>query len=109
MAKGQDPFEKFKQATLSGPTLSEAIKPSDPVVQPVQTVSPAPAPAPVVTPLPVQEHASVSEKPRVEQVSFFLDRELKRKFGMLKYELGVQYKDLYEEAIRDLLKKYDRL
>lgn len=106
MAKGVDPFEKFKQATLSGPSLSEAIKPADPVA-PVQTV-PA-APAQPVSPAPIQELPSVPEKPRMEQVSFFLDRELKRKFGMLKYELGVQYKDLYEEAIRDLLKKYDRL
>lgn len=107
MPKGLDPFEKFKQATLSSPSLSEAIKPSEQQTAPVQA-APA-APVKTFSPAPVQEFSSVQEKPRVEQVSFFLDRELKRKFGMLKYELGVQYKDLYEEAIRDLLKKYDRL
>ena len=101
MAKGQDPFEKFKAATLSTPSIKEAIKED----------SPAPAAPAVETPAPAVEVPEVKVKKGAneEQVSFFIDKELKRKFGMLKYELGVQYKDLYVEAISDLLKKYHKI
>ena len=101
MAKGQDPFEKFKAATLSTPSIKDAIK----------VDSPAPAAPAVASPAPAVEVPEVKAKKGAneEQVSFFIDKELKRKFGMLKFELGVQYKDLYVEAITDLLKKYHKI
>jgi len=118
MAKGQDPFEKFKAATLSGgPSIKEAIssdakpaKASKPAVSPETNAAPSPAPS-----TQIEQFASnkqeVKEKAAVklEQVSFFLDKDLKKAVGLLKYELDVQLKDLYEEAIRDLLKKYHKL
>lgn len=106
MAKGIDQFEKFKAATLNTPALSDAIKPassSEPKAAEKKAVSPTPVPA--EQPKPVVNNS----KPALEQVSFFLDKDLKKAVGLLKYELDVQLKDLYEEAIRDLLKKYKKL
>lgn len=106
MAKGIDQFEKFKAATLNTPALSDAIKPtssSEPKAAEKNEVSPTPAPAELTKPV------VNNSKPALEQVSFFLDKDLKKAVGLLKYELGVQLKDLYEEAIRDLLKKYKKL
>jgi|GEM_PF-3813062 hypothetical protein len=105
MAKGQDPFEKFKAATLSGPSIKDAISPAP---APKAESKPVAAAAPVETPAPVAE-PKAKKGANEEQVSFFIDKDLKRQFGMLKYELGVQFKDLYEEAITDLLKKYHKL
>lgn len=107
MAKGIDQFEKFKAATLNTPALSDAIKPtsssSEPKAAEKKEVSPTPVPAEQTKPV------VINSKPALEQVSFFLDKDLKKAVGLLKYELGVQLKDLYEEAIRDLLKKYKKL
>lgn len=111
MAKGQDPFEKFRNATLSGaPSIKDAIsseakpvkesKPSEPAVKEVK-----PSPAPKES-KPVKNKV---ESGKQEQVSFFIDKDLKKAVGLLKYELDVQLKDLYEEAIVDLLKKYHKL
>ena len=104
MAKGIDPFEKFKEATLSSSSLSDAIKTAAPA-EPKATEEKKVSPAPVEPAKPVVKN----EKPALEQVSFFLDKDLKKAVGLLKYEQGVQLKDLYEEAIRDLLKKYHKL
>lgn len=106
MAKGIDQFEKFKAATLNTPALSDAIKPaSSQEPKPVDKKQVSPTPSPVEQPTaPIKK-----DKPALEQVSFFIDKDLKKAVGLLKYELDVQLKDLYEEAIRDLLKKYKKL
>lgn len=119
MAKGIDPFEKFRTATLSSSTLGDAVKsaPVTPAPSPAPEV-PQPQPAVAATPLrtvPGKEEIltpvtqKVSKVSNKDQIGFYLDRELKRKLGMLKFELGVQYNDLYEEAISDLLRKYNKL
>lgn len=109
MAKGVDPFEKFKAATLSSPSLSDAIKPTAPAAPAQEEQAVSPASAPVQEPAAKPVTPAKPEKPALEQVSFFIDKELKKAVGLLKYEQGVQLKDLYEEAIRDLLKKYNKL
>lgn len=107
MSKAVDQFEKFKAATLSSPSLSNAIKP-DTSVAPVES-KPTASPIPVSKPVAQTNTSIKTDKPVEEQVSFFIDKELKKAVGLLKYELGVQFKDLYEEAIRELLKKYNKL
>lgn len=115
MAKGQDPFEKFRSATLSSSTLGDVVKASPSVPQsPAQTV-PSPATHAHVRSLPAKEEIltpvtqKVSKVSNKDQIGFYLDKELKRKLGMLKFELGVQYNDLYEEAVTDLLRKYNKI
>lgn len=101
MAKGKDPFDTFRAATLSTSSLSDAIStPREADSEPVKAETPSPTP---------KAEIRKKEKPALEQVSFFIDKDLKKAVGLLKYELDVQLKDLYEEAIRDLLKKYKKL
>lgn len=114
MAKGQDPFEKFKAATLSSsPSIKDAIssdtkpsKESKLVSKPAE--KPLPSPAAVPAPAPKADDKGKKAN-NLEQVSFFIDKDLKKAVGLLKYERDVQLKDLYEEAIRDLLVKYHKL
>lgn len=129
MAKGKDPFETFKQATLSGPSLSDAIRveaapaaqheeathePS-PVSDSALTLAPASASEPAhAHAVPGEATAKVADDKAVrrtnsEQVSFFLEKDLKKKINLLKVETEKQLQDLYSEAIVDLLKKYGML
>lgn len=131
MAKGKDPFETFKQATLSGPSLSDAIRvEAAPAAQQEEsTHEPSPSPVPASTPAPepaqvqaqAHAHAVLAEatakvaddkavrRTNSEQVSFFLEKDLKKKINLLKVETEKQLQDLYSEAIVDLLKKYGML
>ena len=105
MPKGKDPFDTFRAATLSNSSLSDAIGSA-------HEDSPAAVKENKIPDTPkvqVKAPDKKNEKPALEQVSFFLDKDLKKAVGLLKYELDVQLKDLYEEAIRDLLKKYHKL
>lgn len=104
MPKGKDPFDTFRAATLSTSSLSDAIGSARENSPAGTDVAPSPTPA-VKTVSPDKK----KDKPALEQVSFFIDKDLKKAVGLLKYELDVQLKDLYEEAIRDLLKKYKKL
>lgn len=113
MAKGKDPFETFKQATLSGPSLSDAIRvdAAPAAQQEVKTPEPSPAPA---APAPAAAPAKAADEKAVrrsnsEQVSFFLEKDLKKKLNLLKVETEKQFQDLYTEAIVDLLTKYGKL
>lgn len=110
MAKGKDPFETFKQATLAGPSLTDAIKiDAEPAAQPEPKETPkaAPSPAPAATEKPVDDKAT--RRSNSEQVSFFLEKDLKKKLNLLKVECEKQFQDLYTEAIVDLLKKYGKI
>lgn len=97
MAKKQDPFEKFREATLgedrslSGALNSKAEDKTEEVRKEEKAEKPAAA-----------------KKDR-KLVSFYLDGELFRKLGVLKFEEGTKYEDLYNEAVRDLLVKYNRI
>jgi len=108
MAKGIDPFEKFKAATLSGsPSIKSAISSEEKASQDETPAQIQSAPSPALNPS-IRKNVKANESAQ-EQVSFFIDKKLKKAVGLLKYELDVQLKDLYEEAIRDLLKKYHKL
>ncbi len=104
MAKGIDPFEKFKAATLGEPSLSEAIKPS-PASVPSTDVVEAPVVADNVIPevAPVKKVSKTANK---EQMCFYIDKGLKKRLARLKYEQDLAYNDALEEAIIMLLAKY---
>ena len=98
MAKKNDPFDKFREATLgSGNTLGAALS---------GAATPEPA---------VQEPSPAAPKPKQSKnanrtlKSFHIDNDLFRKLGQLKFEMGVSYDELYNEGIRDLLVKYGKL
>ena len=100
MAKGIDPFEKFRAATLGEPSLSDAIKPA-----------PASEPEPAVAePVKVQEDPApvkkISKTANKEQMCFYIDKGLKKRLARLKYEEGLAYNDALEEAVKLLLQKY---
>ena len=98
MAKGQDPFEKFRAATLSDSVLSAAIN--------SQVQSTEPQTASVETPLSDSVQKKVSKTANKEQVCFYLDKTLKKRLARLKYEDGISYNDALEEAVKMLLEKY---
>ena len=94
MAKKTDPFDKFREATLGGGnTLGSALSGAAPHVD-------APSPAPV---------KKVSKNENRMLRSFRIDTDLFRKLGQIKYETGISYDELYNEAVADLLKKYGKL
>lgn len=109
MAKKIDPFEKFKEVTLgSSPSLSSAINVKKETValepEPAK-VEPSPSPAPVtVAPVVEKQGKNVTR----ELVSFHIPKDMKRKLGLLKYELDRPFGDLYCEAVEDLLRKYGK-
>jgi len=96
MAKKVDPFEKFREATLGEDrSLSGALNAkTDAKDEEVKTDDKA--------------KPAASRKDR-KLVSFYLDGESFRKLGVLKFETGTKYEDLYNEAVRDLLVKYNRI
>ncbi len=106
MAKKVDQFEKFRQATLgSGSPLSDAIssKPSHQPEAPSQPEAPAPLPQPEV---PAKK---VSKNANRRLISINVDKDHYRLLGLIKFDTGRQYNDLFAEALEDLLKKYGRL
>lgn len=116
MAKKNDPFDTFRAMTLgNSPKLSEAIA-GKPEPEPEQKVEEKPqerVTEPVVTSLPKPKatvKAKTDEKAgknaNCTLVSFNLDKDLKKRLGLLKFESGISYNDLYSEAIELLLKKY---
>ena len=113
MANTKDQFEKFKAATLGTSSLSDAINTSDsPTTKPSekkQTVSSAVSAEPSRKVEPEKPGKGFQKANAEEQVSFFIDKNIKKQIGLLKYELGVQLKDLYEEALTDLLKKFGKI
>ena len=99
MAKNNDPFEKFRKATLgdgsplSGALQAAAVRSEDRIAE--------------ETPLPSPAKKSKNEDRKL--VSFHIDKEVFLKLGQMKFEIGTKYDDLYNEAIRDLLVKYGKL
>lgn len=122
MAKKIDPFDKFRAATLGQPSIKDAMRPRQDVSL-ESTVPAAPAEdvvkEPVINEKPstvvsapvnvVPAVAKISKNADRELVSFHISKDTKRKLGLLKYETGRQYNELYVEAIEDLLKKYGKL
>lgn len=112
MAKKNDQFEKFRQATLgSGTTLSDALssgvtrkEEEAPAVK--ETVSPTPA-APA--PEPEKPAGKVSKNANRRLISINVDKDHYRLLGLIKFDTGRQYNDLFAEALQDLLKKYGKL
>lgn len=110
MAKKIDPFEKFKEVTLgSSPSLSSAINvKKDTVVLDEKPLVSEPVPANpssiASTPIVEKQGKNVTR----ELVSFHIPKEMKKKLGLLKYELDRPFGDLYCEAVEDLLLKYGK-
>ncbi len=99
MAKKTDPFDKFREATLgeSSP-LSGALQGA--LNRPhVSQREEAPLPSPV----------KKSKNANRKLVSFHIDQDIFLKLGQLKFEMGIKYDDLYNEAVRDVLVKYGKL
>lgn len=98
MAKKNDPFDKFRQATLgNGNPLSSALSGAGISSRPREEVSALPSPTP-----------KVSKNADRKLVSFHVDKTVFHKLGLLKFERGVKYDDLYNEALEDLLSKYGK-
>ena len=96
MAKKIDPFDKFREATLGGGnTLGAALSGGSESHIERRPVSPAPA------------KKSKNENRTLK--SFHVDNDMFRKLGQIKFEMGISYDELYNEAIRDLLVKYGKL
>jgi len=106
MAKQDPQFAKLKAGIFSNSALSDAINstPSETPVPEPKKEEPA-----VETPLPSPSPKKNVEKKKPKQLSFFMDADLAEKFRKLRNELDVPFKDLYEEAITELLKKYHKL
>ena len=95
--KNTDPFEKFRAATLGGGSpLGAALSGSESSPVSPRELSPA-------------AHKKVSKNENRTLKSFHVDNDLFRTLGQLKFEMGVSYDTLYNEAIHDLLKKYGKL
>lgn len=100
MAKKTDPFDKFRQATLGGDNaLSGAL--SGVVAQRDARSADSP--------LPSSELKKKYKNADRKLVSFHVDKDAFLKLGQLKFEMGVKYDDLYNEAITDLLVKYGKM
>lgn len=95
MAKKTDPFDKFREATLNGGALSGAIGGGGKGGSARPLASAAAG-------------ARVSKNADRKMVSFHIPSDVFYKLGLLKFEMGVKYDDLYNEAIRDLLTKYGK-
>lgn len=111
MAKKIDPFEKFKEVTLgSSPSLSSAINvKKDTVNLDEQSVVPEPVQQTVAAPVPeIPIIEKQGKNVTRELVSFHIPKDMKKKLGLLKYELDRPFGDLYCEAVDDLLRKYGK-
>ena len=109
MAKKVDPFEKFKAVTLgSSPQLSNAINTKSETPVDHESVKTEDKVIAESTKNEAAIPEKVSKNADRELVSFHLDKSLKKRLGLLKYEVERSFGDLYIEAIEDLLKKYNR-
>lgn len=99
MAKKVDPFDKFREATLgSGNALGVALSGASESRIKHETEVPSPTPT-----------HKVSKNANRTLKSFHVDNELFKKLGQIKYEMGISYDELYNEAIKDLLVKYGKM
>lgn len=99
MAKKVDPFDKFREATLGGGNaLGVALSGGSESHMKQKADVPSPAPT-----------RKVSKNANRTLKSFHLDNELFKKLGQIKYEMGISYDDLYNEAVTDLLVKYGKM
>lgn len=106
MAKKTDPFEKFREATLNnGVSLGSALG-SKTANEPEPATPVAPA-SPAVQPAPVPE-VKTSKNADKELVSFHISKAMKKQLDLLKVESDKSLKELYTEAVEDLLAKYGR-
>lgn len=109
--KTKDQFDIFKQVTLGTSTSLSSLN-VDNKPAPVKE-TPLPSPATEVkdaTPAPAQKVDStekVSKNANRELVSFHISKEIKKKLNLLKVETEKSLGDLYNEAIDDLLVKYN--
>ena len=100
MGKKQDPFDKFREATLGGGSpLSGALQGTA-----VNSTNREPG----------NNHLSSSPAKKSKNanrklVSFHIDSDVFLKLGRLKFDMGTKYDDLYNEAVHDLLVKYGML
>jgi len=108
-----DPFDKFREATLgqkSSP-LSDALSAKTQKQEPVEAPAPAPSKVETVSPTLSQNSSAlekISKNANRELVSFHISKETKKKLNLLKVELEKSLGDLYNEAIDDLLAKYNK-
>lgn len=99
MAKKTDPFDRFREATLGGGnTLGAALTGAGEGGVERRSSSPLPSPAP----------AKKSKNSDRSLKSFHIDNAMFKKLGLIKYETGLSYDQLYNEAIADLLVKYGK-
>ncbi len=92
----KNPFSEFSALTIgTGKTLGAAIKSPSAFPNLEEPLN--------VSPVKKSKNADRTLK------SFHVDNELFKKLGSLKFELGVSYDSLYNEAIKDLLVKYGKL
>ena len=95
MAAKTDQFNKFREATLGNESLSGVLTgkaQSSPVSQQQSKSS-----------------AKPSRNANRRLVSFRIDNDMFQKLGLLKFETGVKYDELYNEAVYDLLRKHGRI
>ena len=98
MAKKVDPFEKFREATLGGGNALGAALNGNSEARVSHDAGPSPAPV-----------SKKSKNANRTLKSFHVDNELFKKLGQIKYEMGISYDELYNEAIKDLPVKYGKL
>lgn len=98
MAKKVDPFDKFREATLGGGNALGVALNGGSESRVIHEDVPSPAPV-----------RKVSKNANRTLKSFHVDNELFKKLGQIKYETGVSYDELYNEAIKDLLVKYGKI
>ena len=110
--KTKDQFDIFKAVTLGTTTSLSNLNPE--TRQPVSKEPTLPSSDPVETPAQVTptEQTSVaaekvSKNANRELVSFHISKDVKKKLNLLKVETEKSLGDLYNEAIDDLLKKYN--
>ncbi|MCQ2145387.1 MAG: hypothetical protein MJY72_06565 [Bacteroidales bacterium] len=110
MAKKTDPFEKFREATLSGGvSLGSALgnknarNDEEPAAQ-----APVAEPQKVAEPQSAVVESKVGKNVDKELVSFHISKSMKKQLDLLKVESDKSLKELYTEAVADLLAKYGK-
>ena len=108
MAKGIDPFETFKAATLGEASLSDAIKLGAPSKTELEKKSSANQVVAQEPEAPAAVTRKISKMANKEQICLYIDKDLKKRMGRVKFEDGISYNDFIEEAIRLNLEKYGK-
>lgn len=112
--KTKDQFDIFKEATLGTTSALSNLNPNNRrVVEVPETPLSTPTepevksqPATVVE-KPTASSEKVSKNANRELVSFHISKDVKKKLNLLKVETEKSLGDLYNEAIDDLLAKYN--